>query len=65
MTVDKETRDRVDSPDAESAASDYCKLVEPLDASMGWRLDDVRAAFIAGAAWAIGQLATVRDKALP
>lgn len=37
--------------EAKRAAVEYIRLVSPIDSSMGWRLDDVVAAFLAGAAW--------------
>lgn len=33
------------------AAAAYIRQVNPIDKGMGWRLDDVVAAFLAGAAW--------------
>lgn len=37
--------------EAKRAAAEYIRQVNPIDYSMGWRLDDVLAAFLAGAVW--------------
>ena len=37
--------------EAKRAAAEYIRQVNPIDYSMGWRLDDVLAAFLAGASW--------------
>ncbi len=37
--------------EAKQAAAEYIRQANPIDKSMGWRLDDVVAAFLAGAAW--------------
>lgn len=41
----------IDEDDAKQAAAEYIRQANPIDKAMGWRLDDVVAAFLAGAAW--------------
>ncbi|GEM_PF-4464052 len=41
----------IDEDEAKRAAAEYGRQVNPIDYSMGWRLDDVLAAFLAGAVW--------------
>lgn len=43
--------DLIDEDEAKQAVAEYIRQVNPIDSSMGWRLDDVVAAFLAGAAW--------------
>lgn len=39
--------------EAKQAAAEYMRQAQPIDQAMGWRLDDVVAAFLAGATWRV------------